>query len=120
MVGSPGSAYTSRRRYYPLMRNLIKKVAVVFAVLTLGGCATHARPAASKHCTAADYALSCGGLPPVSPTAPPSSVRVFAHGVDFAWGAPSVAQMRWLGASFGASYFSHDPSKGWVQRAGLA
>lgn len=68
-------------------------------------------------CTPADEALQCV-LPPV-----PSRLNLapapFVHGVDFAWGAPTVAQMHAYGARFGASYFSYDQSKGWARRPGL-
>lgn len=69
-------------------------------------------------CSPSDEALQCV-LPPASFKLGFAPSRPVAQGVDFAWGAPSVAQMRALGAKFGASYFSFDPSKGWTQRAGL-
>jgi hypothetical protein len=70
-------------------------------------------------CSPADEALQCI-LPPAPSSLLFGARPSLAHGVDFAWGAPSVATMKHsLFAAFGASYFSHDPSKGWAQRAGL-
>lgn len=68
-------------------------------------------------CSPRDEALQCV-LPPVPPklNLAPSP---FARGVDFAWGAPSAARMRANGWTVGASYLSHDRSKGWQQRPGL-
>lgn len=73
---------------------------------------------AGHSCSSADEAFQC--ILPSVPRELQLRASPFAlHGVDFAWGAPSVAGMRALGARFGASYFSYDPSKGWIQRPGL-
>src|ERR1700739_255471 len=59
-------------------------------------------------CTPADEALQC--ILPPAPRQLNLTTRSVVHGVDFAWGAPSVAGMHSLGARLGASYFSYDRS----------
>ena len=38
-----------------------------------------------------------------------------SKGVDFAWQKPTVAQMRNMGATWAAGYFSNDPTKNWTK-----
>lgn len=81
---------------------------------------TRSIPNTGHSCTPGNEALQCILPPPPKQrlTAPPTAV--VARGIDFAWGAPSASTARSrYGASFGASYLSHDPSKGWTQRPGL-
>lgn len=106
-----------------LFRRLAAFVAVLLAAW-FAGCgsnpAVHSTKTLSptQHCSPDDYAMGCA-LTPAGAKLTLSLSPVVAHGVDFAWGAPTVAGMRALGAQFGASYFSYDSSKGWTQRAGL-
>jgi hypothetical protein len=85
-----------------------------------GGGSTHKTPTkfVNGHpCLKADEALQC--ILPPAPRGLRLEASPYPRGVDFAWGAPSVARMRALGAGFGASYLSHDRAKGWQQRPGL-
>ncbi len=104
----------------------LASVCAFFAlVFLLGGCGStpqvrHNQPPKTVQghtCTPADEALQC--LLPPAPRQLNLTTSPVVHGVDFAWGAPSVVGMRSLGARFGASYFSYDQSKGWAQRPGL-
>jgi hypothetical protein len=111
------------------MHRLVPICAAAAALLVGLGCGASPPPRAPSptttfpseinghECSPVDEALQC-----ILPPAPPKlqlAPSPFAHGVDFAWGAPSVQRMHELGAKFGASYFSYDPSKGWAQRPGL-
>lgn len=104
---------------------------VLVLALVLAGCGTTktvtrtvTAPTKAPHggvvnCTPQDQAMQCFLPAPGRLLGLPQGGRVYALGVDFAWGAPTVATMRRLGKRFGASYLSYDSAKGWVQRPGL-
>lgn len=103
----------------------MRKLLTLLAVLVAGCGSTHhtntitpVKTVQGHVCSPQDEALQCI-LPPAKLGLLLPSASNVTRGVDFAWGAPSVGQMRSLGAKFGASYFSYDQSKGWTQRAGL-
>lgn len=72
-------------------------------------------------CNRNDYVMQCALNAPAKAPHPslgaPTAQRVYAHGVDTAWGGPSTTSLRNAGKTFVFSYFSYDLSKNWT--AGL-
>ena len=98
------------------MRRLLAAAlgAALIALSGCGGTTPHAvkLPVTASRCAPADTTLGCN-LPATRLGLTLSTAPAVAHGVDFGWGAASVATMRANGWSFGASYLSFDPSKDW-------
>lgn len=121
------------------MKRRLPLIGLLAAVLTLAiaGCANHTHTktvtktqtatrtvtqttAASSsaipgRCTPLNTTMNC-----VLETQPPPS-KLFSlapgqiYGVDFGWSAVSASTAKSIGAKFGASYLSNDPSKNWTQ-----
>jgi hypothetical protein len=72
------------------------------------------RTAPAIQCPPGNITLGCVLAKQPPPTRLFSLVPGQQYGVDFGWSGVSASGARAIGAKFGASYFSHDPSKNWT------